>query len=377
MTMVRSILVTGGCGYIGSHTCKALASAGFQPVAFDNLSTGNRWAAGWGPLVEGDIMDRRAVRRALERYQIDAVIHFAAKALVGESMRSPFEYLHDNVSGSVTLLEAMREAGVRHIVISSTCATYGVPQTVPISEMEPQTPVNPYGESKLYVERALIWYERVFGIRSVALRYFNAAGADPDGEIGECHEPETHLIPLVIQAALGLRPAVHIMGTDYPTPDGTCIRDYIHVEDLASAHIKALKYLKRGGRSTALNLGTSRGYSVREVIASVERAGGLPVPVQESGRRAGDPPVLVADARRAQKVLSWRPRYKNLDDIVSTAWQWHSSLALTGTEVLGPKRTRRESVALPRLVASAGGAHLEEAETQIQPGGQGIFLWRG
>jgi UDP-glucose-4-epimerase GalE len=305
-----------------------LARVGYQPVVFDNLSTGHRWAVRWGPLVEGDITDRRFVRETLEKYQINAVIHFAANASVGESMENPYKYLHDNVAGSVALLEAMRDAGVRHIVFSSTCATYGVPQSVPISEMEPQTPLNPYGESKLFVERALCWYERAYGLGWVALRYFNAAGADHDGEIGECHEPETHLIPVAVQAALELHPAVHIMGTDYPTPDGTAIRDYIHVEDLASAHIKALAYLDKGGQSTALNLGTAQGYSVREVIEAVERTGGRPVPVRESPRRPGDPPVLVADTRRAQEMLSWRPSYENLDAIVSTAWQWHVSSVL-------------------------------------------------
>lgn len=327
---MKSILVTGGAGYIGSHTCKALASSGYQPVVFDNLSTGHRWAVKWGPLVEGDVMDRRLVRRTLEKYRIDAVVHFAANALVGESMESPYKYLHDNVSGSVTLLEAMREAGVRDIVFSSTCATYGLPDTVPISEMEPQTPVNPYGESKLFVERAVRWYERAYGLGWVALRYFNAAGADSEGEIGECHDPETHLIPSVIEAARGIRPYVQVMGTDYATPDGTAIRDYTHVEDLADAHIKAIEYLDGGGKSIALNLGTSHGYSVREVIAAVERAGGCRVPVKNSARRPGDPPVLKADNRRATEVLSWQPRHQDLDAIVNTAWQWHMAPALAG-----------------------------------------------
>jgi UDP-arabinose 4-epimerase len=325
---MRNILVTGGAGYVGSHTCKALALAGYVPVVLDNLSTGHRWAVKWGPLVEGDIAEQRLVRDTLEKYQSDVVIHFAASASVGEAMENPYKYLHGNVAGSVGLLEAMHEAGARRIVFSSSCATYGVPQTIPISEMDPQTPVNPFGESKLFVERALSWYERAHGFAWVALHYFNAAGADRDGEIGECHEPETHLIPLVVQATLGLRPSVNIMGTDYPTPDGTAIRDYIHVEDLADAHIRALEYLARGGHSTALNLGTGHGYSVREVIASVGRASGRPVPVRESPRRPGDPPLLVAETRRAHEVLSWRPRYANLDPIVSIAWEWHASQAL-------------------------------------------------
>ena len=291
----------------------------------DNLSTGHRWAVKWGPLVEGDLADRRLIRRTLENYHIDAVMHFAANAAVGESMENPYKYLHDNVTNSLELLEAMREARVGHIVFSSTCATYGEPRKVPISEAEPQTPVNPYGESKLYVERALKWYERAHGFGWVVLRHFNAAGADPEGEIGEAHDPETHLIPLVIDAALGQRPPVHVMGTDYPTPDGTAVRDYIHVEDLADAHLKALEHLFRGGESTALNLGVGRGYSVREVIATVERAGGRPVPARESGRRPGDPPALVADTRLAQAMLGWSPRYVNLDAIVRTAWKWHAS----------------------------------------------------
>src|SRR5712691_2719139 len=326
---MKSILVTGGAGYIGSHTCKALARAGYQPVVIDNLSTGHRWAVKWGPLVEGSVADRALVRRAIEDYRIEAVIHFAANSLVGESMENPYKYLHDNAANALELLEAMRETRVRPLVVSSTCAIYGMPRQVPVSEAEPQVPVNPYGESKLFVERALHWYERADGPASVALRYFNAAGADPEGEIGEAHDPETHLIPLIIDAALGQRPAVHVMGTDYPTPDGTAIRDYIHVEDLADAHLKALEHLFHGGESTALNLGVGRGYSVREVIAAVERAGGRPVPARESGRRPGDPPSLVADNRRAQEVLSWTPRYPDLDQIVATAWEWHASQALS------------------------------------------------
>lgn len=325
---MHCVLVTGGAGYIGSHICKALARAGYAHVVLDNLSTGHRWAVKWGPLVEGDIAERRLVRDTLDKYKIEAVIHCAANASVSESMENPYKYLHENVTSSMGLLEAMRETGVRQIVFSSTCATYGVPQQIPISELEPQVPVNPYGESKLFVERALLWYERVHGFSWAALRYFNAAGADRDGEIGESHDPETHLIPLVVQATLGLRPAVHILGTDYPTPDGTAIRDYCHVEDLADAHVRALEHLSRGGESTALNLGMGRGYSVREVIAAVERITGRPVPVRESARRGGDPPTLVADTRRAQEMLAWRQRYANLDSIVSTAWEWHASHSL-------------------------------------------------
>jgi len=325
---MKVVLVTGGAGYIGSHTCKALARSGFLPVVLDNLSTGHAWAVKWGPLVEGDISDRHLVRDTLTRYRADAVIHFAANALVGESMKDPYKYLHGNVAGSLSLLEGMKEAGVRRIVFSSTCATYGEPTKIPISEATPQIPVNPYGESKLFVERALEWYGRAHGFSWAAMRYFNAAGADPEGEIGECHDPESHLIPLVVDAALGIRPPVQIMGTDYPTPDGTAVRDYVHVEDLADAHIRALRYLETGGASSAMNLGTGRGYSVREVIAAVERASGSTVPARETSRRLGDPPVLIADNRRAQKLLSWHAKYSTLDDIVRTAWAWHASQAL-------------------------------------------------
>jgi UDP-glucose-4-epimerase GalE len=255
-------------------------------------------------------------------------MHFAANALVGESMKHPYKYLHDNAANSLKLLEAMQETGVRQIVFSSTCATYGVPRRIPISERATQAPVNPYGESKLFVERALSWYASSHGFAWVALRYFNAAGADAEGEIGEDHEPETHLIPLLIQAALGLRPPVLILGTDYQTPDGTAVRDYIHVEDLVEAHIKALEHLERGGESMAVNLGTGTGHSVREVIVAVERVSGRPVPVRTADRRAGDPAALLADNRRAGEVLSWKPRYTDLDAIVDTAWTWHSSHAV-------------------------------------------------
>jgi UDP-glucose-4-epimerase GalE len=335
--MDKRILVTGGCGYIGSHTCKLLARRGFTPVVFDNLSTGNSWAARWGQFVLGDLRDRTAVRSALETYKIESVIHFASNALVGESIRNPYEYLHDNVSASITLFEAMSEVGVDRIVFSSSCATYGIPESVPIVEIDPQVPVNPYGESKLFIERALSWYARARGLNWVVLRYFNAAGADKSGEIGECHDPETHLIPLVIQAALGIRPYVELFGTDYPTPDGTCVRDYVHVEDLASAHVRALRYLECGGSNTALNLGTSRGHSVREVIQAVERVSGHCVPVLASPRRPGDPPVLISDARLAQEVLSWRPTYKTLDDIVRTAWNWHSATSFSKIRTLTQK----------------------------------------
>ena len=324
---MKSILVTGGAGYIGSHTAKALARAGYTPVVLDNLSTGHRWAVKWGPLVKGDVADRALVRRTLENYRIEAVLHFAANASVAESMEHPRKYLYNNVAGSLELLEAMHEAGVRHIVFSSTCATYGIPADIPIPENAPQAPVNPYGESKLFIERALEWYGRSYDFSWAVLRYFNAAGADPEGELGEEHNPETHLIPLVIQAALGRRPVVDVMGTGYATPDGTAIRDYIHVSDLAAAHLSAIKYLQCGGESAAFNLGTSRGYSVREVIGAVERLAGWRVAARSCPPRPGDPPILVARTERAKTELGWKPRYINLDAIVRTAWNWHVARA--------------------------------------------------
>lgn len=320
----RAVLVTGGAGYIGSHTCKALARAGYLPVTLDNLSRGHELAVRWGPLVSGELQDRALVERTLREHRIDAVVHFAAYAYVGESMREPGKYFANNVAGSLALLEALRSCGVGRIVFSSTCATYGVPSSLPIRDDEAQRPINPYGESKLFVERALHWHGVAHGLRSVALRYFNAAGADPDGELGEDHEPETHLIPLAIGAALGTQPPLQIYGTDYPTADGTAIRDYVHVSDLADAHVRALDYLDSGGESSAFNLGTGRGHSVREVVASVERAAGRTLPRGEAARRPGDPASLVAAPGRSREVLGWRPRYSELDTIVATAWRWQT-----------------------------------------------------
>jgi UDP-arabinose 4-epimerase len=322
--MSLSILVTGGAGYIGSHACKALARAGYRPVALDNLSRGHRQAVRWGPFVEADLADRAPVAAALTEHGISAVLHFAAYAYVGESVADPALYYRNNLGGSLSLLEAMREVGVDKIVFSSTCATYGVPERMPIAETAPQLPVNPYGETKLAIERALRWYGGAYGLRSVSLRYFNAAGADPEGEIGECHEPETHLVPLVLQAALGQRDRIDVFGTDYPTPDGTAIRDYIHVQDLADAHLRAIEHLFAGGPAAALNLGTGRGHSVREVIAAAEAVGGRPVPWRAAPRRPGDPPILVADPSRAAELLGWRPALSDLDTILATALAWHA-----------------------------------------------------
>jgi UDP-arabinose 4-epimerase len=322
-----SILIVGGAGYIGSQTAKAVAKAGREPVILDNLAYGHRWAARWGTLIEGDIADRALLDRVLVEHRVTAVIHFAAFAYVGESVQHPRKYFQNNVVGTLSLLDAMVDHGVRNIVFSSTCATYGDPVKVPMDEGHPQKPINPYGETKLAVERILHWYGGAYGLRYAALRYFNAAGADPDGEIGEDHDPETHLIPLAIAAALGRGPELKIFGTDYPTPDGTAIRDYIHVADLADAHLRALARLETGEAALALNLGTGKGHSVREVIASVEKISGRKVPHTEVGRRAGDPPSLVADARLAAEKLDWRPKYTALDTIVEHAYAWRKSRA--------------------------------------------------
>lgn len=338
------ILVTGGAGYIGSHTAKLLARSGDDPVVLDNLSTGHRWAVQWGPFIQGDLADEQLLRKVLREYDIEAVIHFAAHAYVGESMRKPREYFHNNVVNTLNLLDAMVAERVEHIIFSSTCATYGVPQEIPIGERHAQRPVNPYGEAKLFVERALNWYGQAYGLRWMALRYFNAAGADLEGEIGEDHDPEPHLIPRVLQAAMGEIPFVEIFGTDYPTPDGSAIRDYIHVTDLAEAHCLALGNILNGGKSRALNLGTGMGYSVREVISAAERAIGCPIPVHESGRRPGDPPCLVADATRARQLLQWQPSHSEIDEIIATAWRWHKT-QLEAPAQMRPVQLNQESQA--------------------------------
>jgi UDP-glucose-4-epimerase GalE len=316
------VLVTGGAGYVGSHACKALAAAGITPVVYDNLSAGHQWAVKWGPLIVGDLCDGALLRETIRKHQVQAVLHFAAHSYVGESVENPRKYFRNNLVNTLELLDAMLDTRVRRIILSSTCATYGYPKFVPMHEGHAQLPVNPYGDTKLAIERALKWYGQAYGLEWVALRYFNAAGADPDGEIGESHDPETHLIPLVLEAVLSPHRPVSIFGTDYPTQDGTAIRDYIHVSDLAEAHVLALRYLQNGGNNDAFNLGTGFGHSVREVIAAVERVTGRKVAVIESGRRAGDPPVLVAAAARARNELHWNPRFSALDDIVASAWHW-------------------------------------------------------
>jgi UDP-arabinose 4-epimerase len=319
-----SILVTGGAGYIGSHTCKALAAVGYYPVSLDNLTLGHRWAVKWGPLVEADLLDAVAVQCALREYNIQAVIHFAASAYVGDSMRDPAAYYRNNVLTTLTLLDAMRSAKVNNIIFSSSCSVYGNPSHVPIDETHPTGPMSPYGQSKLDGENALRWYGQAYAMRWMALRYFNAAGADAEGHIGEDHNPETRLVPRAIMAAIGNAPALNIFGTDYPTHDGTAIRDYVHVSDLARAHVSALGALNAGTTSQVLNLGTGRGYSVREVLAAVETALGQPVPHTIAERRAGDPAEVVADARRAAVVLGWSAQESSLEDIVNSAARWHA-----------------------------------------------------
>jgi UDP-glucose 4-epimerase len=316
------ILVTGGAGYIGSHTALLLLSRGHQVHVYDNLSMGHRRAVPADRLIEGDLSDIPRLDHAFLENRIEAVMHFAAFAYVGESVRDPGKYYHNNLTNTLSLMEVMRRHGVWRFVFSSTCATYGVPERVPITEDLPQRPINPYGNAKLAVERALADYSHAYGWGYAALRYFNAAGASSHAEIGEDHDPETHLIPVVLQTALGQRPHVEVFGTDYGTPDGTCIRDYIHVEDLAEAHLLALERLEPG-KEFRYNLGMGRGYSVREVIRTAEEVTGKQVPVKEGPRRAGDPPVLVASAEKIQRELGWRPRYTELRPIIETAWRWH------------------------------------------------------
>ena len=323
MSQQPPILVTGGAGYIGSHACKALAQAGYQPVTYDNLVYGHRAAVRWGPVELGDIGDRARLDAVIAKYQPAAVMHFAAFAYVGESVQDPGKYYRNNVAGTLTLLEAMRDQHIARLVFSSTCATYGVPEQIPIPEDHPQRPINPYGASKLMIERMLQDFDAAHGLRSISLRYFNAAGADPDAETGESHDPETHLIPLVLDAAAGLRPAITIFGDDYDTPDGTCIRDYVHVTDLAQAHVLALQALEHDAPTTAYNLGNGKGFSVREVIEEAARITGRPIPINIGSRRAGDPPRLVGDADRIHAELGWRPRFADLGTIVETAWRWH------------------------------------------------------
>ncbi|TWU65597.1 UDP-glucose 4-epimerase [Crateriforma conspicua] len=316
------VLVVGGAGYIGSHAVRLLLDAGHQVVVYDNLSRGHSEAVPAGMLVEGDVADRAKLVQVMKDKQIDAVMHFAAFALVNESVNDPSLYYRNNVIAALELLEAMREADVKKIVFSSTTATYGEPDTIPIPETTPQNPINPYGFTKLVIEKALADYAAAYGFAYAALRYFNAAGARPDGTIGEDHDPESHIIPIVLQVALGQREFITIFGDDYPTPDGTCIRDYIHVDDLGDAHLKALEKLEPG-KGICVNLGTGKGTSVREIVEACREVTGHPIPEKMGERRAGDPPELVADASMARQVLGWEPKYNDAKSIVETAWAWH------------------------------------------------------
>lgn len=320
--MKGKILVTGGAGYIGAHACKALSQAGYEPVVYDDLSGGYASFVRWGELIRGDILDTERLTALMRRIKPLGVIHFASFIQVGESMRLPGKYYRNNTGGSLSILEAMRAAGVENIVVSSTAAVYGEPKTVPIPEESPLAPVNPYGASKAMMERLLDDYEAAHGLRAAALRYFNAAGADPDGEIGERHRPETHLIPRVFMAAAGEIPALRLFGDDYPTPDGTCVRDYVHVSDLATAHLAALEKLLGGARGLKVNLGTGRGYSVRQIIDESRRVTGLEIPCSIEPRRSGDAPSLVAEAARAKEILGWKADCSSLENIIATAWAW-------------------------------------------------------
>ena len=322
---MKRVLVTGGAGYIGSHTCKRLSRGGFEPVVFDNVFRGHEFAVKWGPFVEGDIRDADALAGAMKTYRPQAVIHFAALAYVGESVASPADYYDVNVRGTLTLLEAMRQAGVGSIVFSSSCATYGQVERLPITEDFPQVPINPYGRTKLIGEQMLADFDAAYGIRHAALRYFNAAGADLDGELGEYHEPETHLIPRALMAAAGEIRHLEIYGDDYPTPDGTCIRDYVHVDDLADAHVRALVALSGGAESFRVNLGTGRGLSIREILDAIHAITGREVPTLVRPRRAGDPPALYADTRRASELLGFTPEHSDVETIIATAWRSRSA----------------------------------------------------
>ena len=317
--MKKTVLVTGGAGFIGSHTCKLLAANGILPVTYDNLSTGNRSAVRWGPLVEGDLHDGYRLEDTCWRYRPDAVIHFAASAYVGESVTEPAKYYGNNVNGTLSMLDACRRAGVDKFIFSSSCATYGIPETLPITEASPQAPINPYGRTKLMIEQILQDYAAAYGTRHVILRYFNACGADPEGELGEWHDPETHLIPRALMAAAGRLPHLSVFGTDYPTPDGTCVRDYIHVQDLAEGHLLAHRYLEAGGDSEAVNLGTGTGLSVHQILNGIEQVTGARVPVEFGPRRAGDPPSLVADPSKARSLLGFDDRYSDITTILRTA----------------------------------------------------------
>lgn len=320
---MKNILVVGGAGYIGSSMCKLLARKGYNPIVVDNLVCGHRQAVRWGEFFQGDLGDRQLLGHIFATREIAAVMHFAAFAYVGESVTDPGKYYRNNVANTLTLLETMIEHRVRRFIFSSTCATYGTPERIPITEETGQQPINPYGRSKLMVEQIVEDFRQAYGLQGVLLRYFNAAGADPDGEVGEDHRPESHLIPLVLATALGQRPHIEVFGDDYPTADGSCIRDYIHIADLAEAHLLALEKLEGDGPGGIYNLGNGQGYSVLEVIDTARKITGMPISVKMGPRRPGDPARLVGSAAKAMTELGWRQRYPDLDSIIDTAWRWH------------------------------------------------------
>lgn len=319
---MTAILITGGAGFVGCHTVRELARQGFYPLSFDNLSEGHREAVVEGDLIVGDLSNEVLLESVFEEYKVDAVMHFASRCYVEESVEDPRFYYEQNVGNALTLLRVMLRKGVKQFVFSSTCAIYGLPQKIPISENHPQIPINPYGETKLFIEKILNRYEPAYGLRSVCLRYFNAAGASLDGQIGESHYPETHLIPRALKAVSGELPSLQMFGGDFPTSDGSAVRDYIHVEDLASAHVSALRWLKEGHEGKAFNLGTGHGHSVKQVLQMVEQVTGKRVPVEQCPRRDGDPPALVADPRRANQLLKWKPHHSDLQNMISSAWIW-------------------------------------------------------
>ena len=321
-----TILVTGGAGYIGSHTCKMLAKAGFLPIAYDNLATGHAYAVKWGPLIIGDLENRDKLYATIDKFKPKAVLHFAASTLVLESMENPGKYYRNNLGGSIALLEAMRDYGITNLIFSSTCATYGPVRSIPIMENHPQHPTNPYGRSKLMIEQMISDFEAAHGMQSIILRYFNVAGADPEGEIGEHHVPETHLIPSIIEAALGLRKEILVYGIDFPTEDGSAIRDYVHVQDLARAHVAALQHLLAHKKSAKINLGTGTGYSVLEIIEAVQKLCTTPLPVKISFKKQGDLPILAADNTLAKTLLGWTPSLSDLPSLIQSAWAWHQTL---------------------------------------------------
>ena len=319
---IKKILVTGGAGYIGSHTAKELSLAGYEPHVLDNFSTGHHWAIQWGEYSDVDLLGKNKLLNELDEIRPEVVIHFAASSLVSESYKNPISYFNNNIIGTLNLLESMNALGLNKIVFSSSCAVYGIPDSVPISNDHKTNPISPYGESKLIVEKILRWYSDIYNLRYISLRYFNAAGADPDNKIGEDHDPESHLIPLAVDVALGNKEHLNIYGVDYPTYDGTAVRDYVHVKDLAIAHVNALAYLLEGGKSSNINLGSGIGYSVREIVSEINEISGNEMIFKEKERRKGDPSVLIADNSKAKHILNWEPMYSDLSNIVKTAYNW-------------------------------------------------------